>query len=70
MRTFQSFQRNLIPVVYTNIQELEPTGQDTCYHLHAYMLNLCPDEYSFFYNFFFSTGEDGLYGNLDFRFVM
>ncbi|CAG8556188.1 12959_t:CDS:2 [Rhizophagus irregularis] len=29
----RTFQRNLIPVVYTNIQESEPTGQDTCYHL-------------------------------------
>ncbi|GBC51986.1 conserved oligomeric Golgi complex subunit [Rhizophagus irregularis DAOM 181602=DAOM 197198] len=37
---------------------------------YACMLNLCPDEYSLFYNFFFSIGEDGLYGNLEFRFVM
>ncbi|CAG8512769.1 11132_t:CDS:10 [Rhizophagus irregularis] len=64
---FSVRQQLLIPVIYTKIQELEPTGQDILSFArngYAYMLNLCSDEYSLFYNFF-STGEDDLYGNLD-----
>ncbi|CAG8456803.1 818_t:CDS:10 [Funneliformis caledonium] len=57
----------LIPVIYSKIQELGLTGQDILSFArngYAYLLNLCSDEYSLFYNFF-STGEDDLYGNLD-----
>ncbi|GBB87592.1 hypothetical protein RclHR1_14060001 [Rhizophagus clarus] len=64
---FSVRQQLLIPVIYTKIQELEPTGQDVLSFArngYAYMLNLCSDEYALFYNFF-STGEDDLYGNLD-----
>ncbi|RIA80198.1 Sec34-like family-domain-containing protein [Glomus cerebriforme] len=64
---FSVRQQLLIPVIYMKIQELEPTGQDILSFArngYAYMLNLCSDEYSLFYNFF-STGEDDLYGNLD-----
>ncbi|CAI2174129.1 14468_t:CDS:10 [Funneliformis geosporum] len=64
---FSVRQQLLIPVIYSKIQELGFTSQDILSFSrngYAYMLNLCSDEYSLFYNFF-STGEDDLYGNLD-----
>ncbi|RIB08130.1 Sec34-like family-domain-containing protein [Gigaspora rosea] len=64
---FSVRQQLLIPVIYAKILELGSDGQDILTFArngYAYMLNLCSDEYSLFYNFF-STGEDDLYGNLD-----
>ncbi|CAG8514323.1 7608_t:CDS:10 [Paraglomus brasilianum] len=60
-------QQVLIPAIVAQIQEISASGQDILTFArtgYAYMLDLCSDEYSLFYNFF-STGEDHLYGNLD-----
>ncbi|RHZ56100.1 hypothetical protein Glove_406g88 [Diversispora epigaea] len=64
---FSVRQQLLIPAIYSKITELGSGGRDILSFAkngYDYMLNLCLDEYSLFYDFF-STGEDDLYGNLD-----
>ncbi|CAG8654676.1 11287_t:CDS:10, partial [Acaulospora morrowiae] len=64
---FSVRQQMLIPIIYSKITELGSSGQDILSFSrngYDYMLSLCSDEFSLFYEFF-STGEDDLYGNLD-----
>ncbi|KAG0236793.1 Golgi transport complex subunit 3 [Actinomortierella wolfii] len=60
-------QQHLAPLIVSKIQEMGPSQRDKLMFARsglAYLISVCMEEYSLFYNFF-NTGEDALYGYLD-----
>ncbi|KAG0244713.1 Golgi transport complex subunit 3 [Mortierella sp. GBA43] len=64
---FSVRQQLLSSMIISGIQDLGPSQQDKLKFAQSglvYLMSICMDEYSLFYNFF-NTGESELYGYLD-----